>query len=327
MTTSTVETLSTLAEAIDELAAADSLEEVQRRVHAAARRLTGADGAELVMRDGRSCHCVEEDAIVPLLKGRRFALEDCVPGWSMIHHEPVVIEDIYADARVPHDLYRATAVKSLLVVPIRSNDPLGAIGLYWAEPHRASHEEVAVVRALAGSSAGALERARLTTEVERRRVTEEDLRELSERDPLTGVLNRRAWDQALASAVRKGSGSLYIALLDLDHFKGYNDRNGHPAGDDLLRRAATAWRSAVRAVDVVARYGGEEFAVLLAGCEEDVALDIAERLRLATIDEQRVSIGLARWDGMESPASLVDRADHALYSAKRAGRNRVMIAP
>jgi diguanylate cyclase (GGDEF)-like protein len=141
------------------------------------------------------------------------------------------------------------------------------------------------------------------------------------------VLNRRAWDQALASAVRKGSGPLYIALLDLDHFKGYNDRNGHPAGDDLLRRAATAWRSAVRAVDVVARYGGEEFAVLLAGCEEDVALDIAERLRLATIDEQRVSIGLARWDGMENPASLVDRADHALYSAKRAGRNRVMIAP
>jgi diguanylate cyclase (GGDEF)-like protein len=328
MTTSTVETLSTLAEAIDEVAAADSLEEVQRRVHAAARRLTGADGAELVMRDGRNCHCVEEDPIVPLLKGRSFALEDCVSGWSMIHHEPVVIEDIYADERVPHDLYRATAVKSLLVVPIRSNDPLGAIGLYWSEPHRASHEEVAVVRALAGSSAGALERARLTNEVERRRVTEEDLRELSERDPLTGVLNRRAWDQALAGAVRKGNGNgpLYVVFLDLDHFKGYNDLHGHPAGDDLLRRAATAWRSVVRAVDVLARYGGEEFAVLLAGCQEDVALDIAERLRLATIDEQRVSIGVARWDGVESPASLIDRADHALYGAKRAGRNRVMIS-
>jgi len=325
MPTSTVDTLSTLAAAIDELAVAGSLEDVQRRVRAVARRLTGADGAELVMRDGRTCHCVDEDAIEPLMKGRSFALEDCVAGWSMIHHEPVVIEDIYADERVPHDLYRTTFVKSLLVVPIRSCDPLGAIGIYWAEPHRASHEEVAVVRALAGSSAGALERARLIKEVERRRVTEEDLRELSERDPLTGVLNRRAWDQALAGAVRKGAGPLYVALLDLDHFKGYNDRLGHPAGDDLLRRAATAWRSAVRSIDVVARYGGEEFAVLLTGCEEDVALEIAERLRLATIDEQRVSIGVARWDGTESPACLIERADHALYDAKRAGRNRVMI--
>jgi len=78
MTTSTVETLSTLAEAIDELASADSLEEVQRRVHAAARRLTVPTAAELVMRDGRNCCCVEEDPIVPLLKGRSFALEDCV---------------------------------------------------------------------------------------------------------------------------------------------------------------------------------------------------------------------------------------------------------
>jgi diguanylate cyclase (GGDEF)-like protein len=77
---------------------------------------------------------------------------------------------------------------------------------------------------------------------------------------------------------------------------------------------------------VVARYGGEEFAVLLAGCEADGAIEIAERLRLATIDEQPVSIGIARWDGREAAARLVDRADRALYDAKRAGRNRVMLA-
>lgn len=140
------------------------------------------------------------------------------------------------------------------------------------------------------------------------------------------MLNRRVWDQLLASALRKSATPLYVALIDLDDFKGYNDLYGHPAGDGLLRRAARAWRAVVRSGDVLARYGGEEFAVLLAGCEEDVALDIAERLRLATIDEQRVSIGVARWDGVESPASLIDRADHALYGAKRAGRNRVMIA-
>lgn len=326
MQTSVADTLSTLADAIDDLAAAGSVEQVQRLVHSAARRLTDADGATLVLREGGECHYVDEDAMKPLWKGRRFPLETCVAGWSMLHGEPVVIDDVYADARVPHAAYRRTFVKSLLIVPIRSHDPIGAIGIYWGEPHTASSEEIAVVRALAGSTAVALERAKLMQEVERRRISEEDLRELSERDPLTSVLNRRAWDQLLASALRKGRQPLYVALLDLDHFKRYNDRHGHPAGDELLRRAARAWRSAVRAEDVLARYGGEEFAVLLAGCEEDRAIEIAERLRHATIDEQRVSIGIARWDGRESAASLVDRADHALYAAKRGGRNRVMLA-
>ncbi len=149
-------------------------------------------------------------------------------------------------------------------------------------------------------------------------------RELCERDPLTGVLNRRALDQLLAGALRKGTRPLYVALID--HFKDYDDRHGHPAGNALLRRAATAWRSTIRANDVLARYGGEEFAVLLAGGEEEIALEIAERLRLATIDEQRVSIGIARWDGRQTAARLVERADQALYEAKRAGRNRIALA-
>ncbi|MFP5361185.1 MAG: GGDEF domain-containing protein [Thermoleophilia bacterium] len=327
MRTTTADTLSILAEAIDAIAAARSVDGVQRLVHSAARRLTDADGAALVLREGNQCHYVGEDAIAPLWKGRRFPIDKCVTGWSMLHREPVVIEDVYADDRVPHGLYRGTFVRSLLVVPIRNRDPLGAIGVYWARLHHAGDEEIALVRALAGSTAVALERARLTQEVERRRVSEEDLRELSERDPLTGVLNRRAWDQLLHSALRKGTEPLFVALLDLDHFKAYNDSRGHPAGDELLRRAARTWRSAVRAGDVLARYGGEEFAVLLAGCEEERAIEIAERLRGAALnDDQRVSIGLARWDGSESAASLVERADRALYVAKRAGRNRVALA-
>ncbi|HWC27521.1 MAG TPA: sensor domain-containing diguanylate cyclase [Solirubrobacteraceae bacterium] len=326
MTAPPAEKLSVLAEAIDELAAAGSIADVQRLVHTRARRLTGADGATLVLREGSTCRCVAEDAIGPLWKGRRYRVEDCVTGWSMLRREPIIIEDVYADPHVPHEIYRPTFVKSLLVVPIGHRDPVGAIGVYWAEPHRATTPEIALLRALAGSAAVALERAHLAQEVERRRISEQDLRELSERDALTGVLNRRAWDQVLASALRKGIDPLYVALLDLDDFKGYNDRYGHPAGDALLRRAANAWRNAIRANDVLARYGGEEFAVLLAGCEADVAIEIAERLRLATIPEQRVSIGLARWDGRENAAALVDRADHALYEAKRTGRNRVKLA-
>jgi diguanylate cyclase (GGDEF)-like protein len=320
------ETLTTLATAIDEFANARTLPDVQRLVHGAARRLTDADGATLILRDGGECCYVDEDAIEPLWKGSRFPLENCISGWAMLHGEPAVVEDVYDDPRIPQDLYRPTFVKSLLIVPIGAR-PIGAIGMYWARPHRPADEQVAAARALAGSAAAALERARLTQEVERRRITEEDLRELSERDPLTGMLNRRAWDQLLAAALRKRTEPLFVALIDLDHFKEYNDRHGHLAGDSLLRRAAAAWRSAVRANDVLARYGGEEFAVLLAGCEEGVALDIAERLREATIAEQEVSIGVARWDGAESAARLTERADEALYDAKHAGRNRVVLAP
>ena len=186
----------------------------------------------------------------------------------MLHREPVVVEDVLADPRGRPDLHRRESVKSVLIVPLGAQ-PIGAIGMYWSEPHRPSEEQVAAARALAASAAAALERARLVQEVERRRITEEDLRELSERDPLTGVLNRRAWDQLLAGALRKGTQPLFVALIDLDRFKDYNDRHGHPAGDALLRRAAAAWRSTIRANDVLARYGGEEFAVLLAGCEDE----------------------------------------------------------
>lgn len=296
----TAETLCTLAETIDAIAIAGSPDEVQALVPAAVRRLIGADGAALVMRN----------------RG----------GWSTLQDKPVVIEDVGADARIPPGAYCSNSVRSLLVVPIRNRDPMGAIEAHWAQRHEAGSEEIALLRALAGGTAVALERARLAQEIERRRVTEDDLRRLSERDPLTGVLNRRAWDQLLSSALRKATQPLFVAMLDLDHFKAYNDRLGHRAGDELLRRAAQAWRSAIRAGDVLARYGGEEFAVLLAGCEEERAVQIAERLRGAMADEQPVSIGLARWNGEESAGNLVERADRALYGAKRAGRNRVALA-
>ena len=334
------EALNALAETAQDLSHAATMEDVQRVVRTAARRLTGADGATLVLRDGDECVYVDEDAIAPLWKGRRFPLSACISGWSMLNCRPAAIEDIYADDRVPHDAYRPTFVKSLLMVPIVARESLGAIGMYWAQRHLATESETALARALAASTAVALEHvrmgeqltrsaqenARLSQEVERRRSTEEDLRELCERDPLTGVLNRRAWDMALSGSLRKRRQPMYVALIDLDHFKAFNDRYGHPAGDALLRRAAVAWRGALRTADVLARYGGEEFAILLAGCSAESALDIIDRVRRATVGEQSVSIGIASWDGRQSADSLVCRADRALYDAKRAGRNRVVLA-
>jgi diguanylate cyclase (GGDEF)-like protein len=148
---------------------------------------------------------------------------------------------------------------------------------------------------------------------------------LARTDSLTGVPNRRAWDEELPRELARAARSLKpvcVALLDLDHFKQYNDRRGHQAGDRLLKEAAAAWQAVVRKTDLVARYGGEEFAILLPDCDLDNAMAIANRLRTAQ-PEGTCSLGVAQWDGREDVAALVARADRALYAAKEAGRDRV----
>jgi diguanylate cyclase (GGDEF)-like protein/PAS domain S-box-containing protein len=152
---------------------------------------------------------------------------------------------------------------------------------------------------------------------------------LAHTDALTGLPNRRWLDAELRNALAQAAGEgqqLCVVLLDVDHFKRYNDEKGHPEGDRLLRTAAAAWRKALRGGDTIARYGGEEFAVLLPGCDEQEAKPVIERLRAATPVGQTVSAGLATWEPWESPKSLVERADAALYEAKRGGRDRAVLA-
>jgi diguanylate cyclase (GGDEF)-like protein len=147
---------------------------------------------------------------------------------------------------------------------------------------------------------------------------------LARTDPLTGVPNRRVWEEELPRelerARRMGTG-LCLAMIDLDNFKSYNDRHGHQAGDLVLKEAASAWRGEVRSTDLLARYGGEEFVLLLPAC----AVAIVERLRAAT-PLVTCSVGLAQWDFQEASADLVERADQALYAAKAEGRNRYVTA-
>jgi len=122
------------------------------------------------------------------------------------------------------------------------------------------------------------------------------------------------------SRARRTGRPLCMAFLDLDHFKLYNDTHGHPAGDAHLRRAATAWRRELRAIDVLARYGGEEFAILLPDCDIDQASEVLDRVRDATPSGETASAGVVKYDGREPPDSLVARADAAMYRAKHAGR-------
>lgn len=149
-----------LTETVQHLARAQRLEDVTIRVRTAARRLAGSDGVTFVLRDQEQCHYIDEDAIGPLWKGARFPLRQCVTGWVMLNRRPVVIPDIYADERVPQEAYRPTFVVSMAAVPIRRDDPIGAIGVYWARPHTASAEELAALQSLADSAATALEHVR-----------------------------------------------------------------------------------------------------------------------------------------------------------------------
>lgn len=144
--------------AADGLATAADLEAVQAIVRRTARRLAGADGATFVIKEGEQCVYVDEDAIAPLWKGQRFPLTACISGWAMLNQAAAAIEDIYADPRVPQDAYRSTFVKSLAMLPIRQTDPLGAIGVYWAQPHLASAGELELLQMLADSTGQAMER-------------------------------------------------------------------------------------------------------------------------------------------------------------------------
>jgi diguanylate cyclase (GGDEF)-like protein len=155
------------------------------------------------------------------------------------------------------------------------------------------------------------------------------LETLAQHDPLTGAANRRAWDQTLPvemDRARRAGIPLAMALLDLDRFKAFNDTYGHQAGDQLLRRATEAWRSLLRSTDLLARYGGEEFAVLLPSSTLEEAVEVVDRLRLATPLAQTFSAGVTLWHGAETSDQLVARADKALYQAKQAGRNQVLAA-
>lgn len=148
-------------------------------------------------------------------------------------------------------------------------------------------------------------------------------------DELTGLPNRRTWDEELPRELarsKRGGKPIAVAMLDLDHFKRYNDSFGHPAGDRLLRAVAAGWGSRLRETDLLARYGGEEFGVVLPGCDLQAASQVLDELRICMPDGTTCSIGVAVWDGAESHDELVCRADQALYEAKRAGRDRIAAA-
>jgi signal transduction histidine kinase len=177
-----------LVTVVQRLSQARTLEAIQTIVRRAARELTHADGATFVLREGNLCYYADEDAISPLWKGQRFPMSACISGWAMLNRQSAIIEDIYEDTRIPHDAYRPTFVKSLVMMPIRTMEPIAAIGAYWASRHKATPEEVNLLQALADSTSVAMEAAGLFATLEKRVAERTD--ELNRRTTQLEVLNR-----------------------------------------------------------------------------------------------------------------------------------------
>ena len=218
--------------------------------------------------------------------------------------------------------------------PLLAVTVLGSAQLYGVAPGWTWAADAALV-------AGAFEALVLSLGLADRalalRRAHEQARHLADIDPLTGLYNRRAWSQRLPETerdVRARGVPLTLLFLDLDGFKQLNDQHGHDAGDNTLRALAVVLRAELRDEDLIGRYGGEEFVVALPGADEAHALQVAERIRrrlkerslLAVGVECTVSIGVAALQAHEDTSQLLRRADEAMYAAKGAGRNRVVLS-
>ena len=350
-----VQVVELLVEVIQRLSLAQDIQAVQAIVGVAARQLTGADGTSFILREGDQCFYADEESISPLWKGQRFSLNTCISGWVMLNAVPVGIPDIYEDARIPADAYRPTYVRSLAMVPIRTQAPIGAIGIYWATHHNPTSDELRILQALADSTAVTIENIRIRAEMEERvherteelEAANQQLREeaalrkqmeakilhLSLTDDLTGLSNRRGFllrAEQMLKLVNRVPTNGWLAYIDIDGLKRVNDAHGHDAGDQLIRSAAKVLRESFRDADILARIGGDEFVVFAAGAATP-AVEVELRLRNNIIHHNQffsdqpplsMSIGVIRCDphALNTLEDIIHQADAAMYIEKRRKR-------
>lgn len=228
------------------------------------------------------------------------------------------------DDALPHGGVRG----AYLIAPLREHGRI--VSLLYADTLREDVELADAAAAVASAlEIAGMARANLALAFERDRLLGE-LDRLARTDVLTGLPNRRVLEERLEEELHRSARSrksFALAILDLDHFKSINDRYGHPAGDEALVRFAGALRSQARQADFAARYAGDEFTVLLIDVDAAQARTILERM-LAAIRSEKLtaSIGAALSYPVDSGESIVERADAALYQAKQAGRDRVVLS-
>ena len=223
------------------------------------------------------------------LRGMTVSLGERSVIGSVFHGgELAFIADVAGNPRIAQRWHELTDAESGAWVPvIQDGRTVGVLLVGWNEPRAVLPErDEGLLRLLASEAAITIHRTDLVAK----------LQATARTDPLTGLPNRRVWDEDLErelARARRHGGSLCLAMLDLDRFKAFNDHHGHQAGDQLLAATALAWRPALRTTDTIARYGGEEFAVLLPHSDEEGALLVVERLLDCVPLGQTASAGIA----------------------------------
>lgn len=315
--------LGSVIEATRELARSTDASRARKAICEGAREVTGAEIAVLFEPDPGGAGLRASAALGADVQGVMlpFVGEPAGALRAFSSGEPFFLPDVVGHPSVTQGVVERTGAISVLWQPVlREGVTIGVLTCIWQHRVKAISPRLArVMELLAAEATVAIERADLLARLEN----------MARTDDLTGLPNRRAWYEELPrelARARRYANPACVAMLDLDRFKDYNDRLGHLAGDRLLKEAAGAWRGALRETDRLARYGGEEFSVVLPDCEIDDALILVERLRSVTPEGETCSAGLAEWDGQETPEGLVQRADAALYEAKRTGRDRSITA-
>ena len=311
--------------------------EVRDLLLRSAKNLIALEGASVVITDDQLSRYVVTESFGWMADYQRREVglsEKTWAAWVLRSAEdPYLLDDLAGhEERMPVLVLDESGgrAESLLTVPLRArNRTLGALVLAG---RRGAFDSASqrVLAILANQAAATLSLIR----------DKEAQKELAVRDGLTGLYNRRAFNDLLTQAVaredRQG-GRFGLLLLDLDHFKKLNDTYGHPAGDAALKSAAEVLKRHLRKGDLAARYGGEEFVAILPASDETGATHLAERVREAVQGNRLVfegakihmtaSFGLAVWPrDAKDPEGLLAAADRALYAAKQAGRNRVVMA-
>jgi diguanylate cyclase (GGDEF)-like protein len=304
--------LDRLAETQNAIATSEfDLDDVLGTVVQEARRLTGADAAAVEMPDGDDLVYRAASGTAEAHVGLRLPIAAAISGLAVRTGETLVCDDSETDARVDLEACRHVGARSLVVVPLLHDaHAAGVLKVYSRKPSAFTPEHVRVLTLLADMIGSALARAELL----------DQLHQLALTDELTGLANRRSWydhlEHALARA-RRSAAPLSVVVLDLNGFKQINDKQGHAAGDRLLRTVSACWSAVLRDSDVLGRIGGDEFAVILDQTDGETAARVAARIETSLpAAEVSVATGIATWNGVEDVEGFLSRADAAMYEQK-----------
>ncbi len=267
-----------------------------------------------------------------MLEGISFGLDEGLTGEVARTRELIHLRKVQDDRRNLHYKGKNVTIGSLLSIPmVVKNELLGVVNLHKNSEGGFSDRQIRMVQAVTGQAAIAIENANLYTQT----------REMSNTDPLTRLANRRYFQSVLkkeSSLARRYHSKFSLIMLDIDHFKRYNDTHGHLQGDAVLRTVAQILRRNIREIDLAARFGGEEFVILMTETTKEGARAAAEKLRLCVAEENfpgaeisqpggklTLSLGVAEFpEDSDNTGDLLNLADQALYRAKEEGRNRTV---